>query len=240
MRLLSTNEVKKASQKQTDRGREIDKHITKKTRELNEFRDRYEKEKKKILDDFVAFAEDITGRKTQLEGRFASLEAKKGQAFKSLSDLSARAEKRFGEAQAIEATFDVREHNLEAREAKLNEDRKKTDERESNLNTLAEDLSAERKRLDKYDDDLQSRANKIAANLQERENVVGKKEEQVEKRLEELNLSIEANNSTAKLLELREKEFEKYKEEQEKLLQDKRETLDRAWNELSTKQHGNG
>jgi chromosome segregation ATPase len=235
MKLLSPKEVKTEVQDQLNRGRDIDKYVSTKVRELNTFKTEYEKRKKAILDDFQSFVENITGEKVKLEGRFASLEARRGAAFKSLSHLALKAEKDLAKVEEIESTFAIKEKNLEARESKVSEEIKKTAKRELELNKMAEANSKERIRLDKYDNDLQSRANKIAAGLQERENKIGKKEEAVDNQLEELNLAIQANTKTAELLDLREKNFEKYKEEQERLLQDKRDTLNRAWSELSTK-----
>ena len=234
MRLLSTKEVKKASTKQKDRGNEIDRYISSKTKELNEYKDKYQKQKQTILDDFIAYSEEIAGQKAKLEGKFTSLEERKGMAFKSLSELSAKAEKKLEKAQNIEVTFDIRERNLEAREKNVKNDTDLNNKREKTLNEIATDLSERKNRLDKYDNDLQKRANEISAKLQEREDKISKKEKKIDEHLEELRLGIEANDNMADLLELREKRFDKYVEEQERLIQDKRDTLNRGFNELST------
>lgn len=238
MRLLSTKEIKKASQIEKDRARAIDKHIAVKTKELNDYSESFEKKKKIILDDYIAFAEKITGQKTKLESKFASLEERKGLAFKSLSELLGVADKKFEEANKVEATFSVRERNLEEREKNTTEKEKKNVEFEKDLIARADKIALGADENKAYENRLQDRANKIAANFQERENVLAKKEDEVEKRLDELALGIDANNSTAKLLELREQRFEKHVRDEERLLQDKRDTLNRGFNELSTKQNG--
>lgn len=238
MHLLSQKEVKKASVKQKDKGREIDEYLSKKTKELNEFKDAYEKKKKVILDDFVSFAEDIAGQRSKLEGRFASLEERKGVTFKSLSDLSTKAEKKLEEAQRIESAFDVKERNLEAREDNVKDATKRNEECEKVTNTRAEFLSRKAKDITECEQDLNRRKTEFASKVQQKENVLTSKEKKIDDRLEELRLGIEANDNMADLLELRETNFEQYKKDQERLLQDKRDTLNRGFSELSTKQRG--
>lgn len=236
MKLLSKSDIKKTKSDGLERVREINEYVSKKNKELNDLKIKFDERKKIILTDFVVFAEKITQDKNKLESTLSSTEEKKDFALHSLATISVDANEKYEQAKDSRERVAKIQIDLEVREKNVNNKSSELRDREHMLNTLAADVS-ERSliaRLDERDIELL----KVKTNIEftAREKKIKSDEESIMNRLGELGMAAQANKKTAQLLKEREKQFEEEMRIEKIKLKDGRETLERAFQELRSKQ----
>lgn len=241
MRLLSSKEVTDVEDKKKSRIRALDKAENDKTRSLSDLKDKIEQDKKKLLADFKVFAEKLDHDKKILLSESARAGDRKKITVASVLSLYQESEKSLRESKLLDeksskmlkeskefhAKSAANESAAEAKEKSAQETfvkiQKKYDEIESREVVVVERekmLSIDRTAFDEYRQ---------------------KKEDEIDTQLQAISISSKANESMRVELEDRKIRHEKKFEEDDRLLQDRRATLDRAWQELETKKqkHGN-
>lgn len=238
-KLLSPKAIKDAKTNDFERAKEMENYMTEKTLELNEFKRKTEEQKRSILEDFVTFARKIAHQKQELQRENDTKEEKRQKSFDSLARLSLGAENNYRLAQEIEDKTNQREDKLNDREERLNNRENKLDGRENMLSDRASNLSVRDSKLKDAENDLEDRKISVDLDITRREKKIEHHEERIEERLGELSLAAQANEKTAELLKDKESKFKKEMADEYRLLKDRRETLDRGFEELRLKQnHG--
>lgn len=243
MKLLSPKELKDKRGQSAQQAREIDQSLAKKTKELNAFRDEHERKKKRILDEYIAFAEKVAGDLALLETGNATNKERKAQASRSLSALIVEANKKFESAKEIEELTEKHSANLLQREQKLIDDRKKLDERGAMVSAEAEKVGNAKDALNKAHDDFEREKRADNIRLEKRTEAMEKREKGLDSRENDLERAIISLERSVTILEGEKRQLDEQKKrndkenaEEKRAIADSRATLDRAWAELRRQQ----
>jgi chromosome segregation ATPase len=240
MRLFSAKEItKKKTQAESeliDRKIRLAQQVQAETEKLSKIKSYRDPQKEKLAREFEAFASQITERRTTLLKEIEALEARKEKALEPLDRLEL-------ELQEREQSVSTAERLIAEQYAKVEEAQEKINTANSFIREKAEELAQREYEIHQQEETLKKQKASITASRNKLE--AGQRtfiEESSAKKLaileqEKRNFEREQElEIIKKTLDTREKDLNNYKRQ----LDDQRATLDRAWNELRSKQQNNG
>ena len=241
MRLLSSKEVKDVEEKKKSRIRSLDKIESDKTRSISLLKEKIDHSKRVLLAEFKEFAQKLDHDKKILLAESSRAGERKKITVASVLALYQDSEINLRESKSLDerANKSLTEAKGTLAKAVSNENAAEAKEK-SAFETLA--------KIEKKYDEIVSREVVVV----EREKMFAidktafdqyrqQKEDDIDTQLQTIAIATQANESMRKELEDRDIRHKKKFEEDNRLLEDRRGTLDRAWQELETKKqkHGN-
>ena len=237
MRLLQRSEIKKREQREAQESQEIKEYYAKQIKELNTFKLELALKRKRILDEYIAFADDIAEKKGILLSETGNLEGRKQIATASIGSFYFEATARLDEARKNEQKAGELEENAQKLNKETREGVEEMGRRQKDVTSRSYALDLRQAALEPMEESLKKRIKDFEAEKDAWIEKKAKEEKEISQQFEQLSITAQSQEAMRVELVERREAIDKHQEKIRQQLADERSELQREWTELNHRKH---